>query len=109
MEPSRVIPIRADAPAKPPYGAACNGCGICCLAAPCPVSSVLLAHRNGPCPALVWQETGKLYRCGMLQAPSQHSNWLPRWLDPMLIRFVRRWLALDIGCDASLEVEGAID
>jgi len=32
-----VILIHPEAPAKPPLGAPCNGCGVCCLAEPCPV------------------------------------------------------------------------
>lgn len=105
MDDLRVIPIRADAPPKPAHGAPCNGCGVCCLAAPCPVSALLLHHRQGPCPALEWHDADRLYRCGMLRAPSDYRRWLPRQLDGLTIRFVQRWLALGIGCDATLELE----
>jgi len=100
-----VIRIHPAAPDKPAFGAPCNGCGVCCLAAPCPVSAALLRHRENACPALVWQEQGQLYRCGMLQHPAQYCRWLPKMFERTVIVLVRRWLALDIGCDSSLELE----
>jgi len=99
------IRIHAAASDKPAVGAPCNGCGICCLAAPCPVSRLLLKHTENACPALVWQDDTLLYRCGMLQSPARYVRWLPGRLDGLFIGLVRRWLALNIGCDSDIEIE----
>jgi len=99
------IRIHAGAPIKPAVGQPCNGCGICCLAEPCPVSALLLSHQKDACPALVWEEQHHLYRCGMLIAPSNFWRWLPALFNRPFIYLVRRWLALDIGCDADIDIE----
>jgi len=75
------------------------------MVAPCPVSSFLLAHKEKACPALVWQEDVAMYRCGMLLTPGQYCSWLPVLLTRPFIFLVRRWLALDIGCDCDVQVE----
>jgi len=103
------IRIHSGAPPKPAIGKPCNGCGICCLAAPCPVSALLLSHREHACPALIWEEPQRLYRCGMLIAPSRYWRWLPLRLNRPFIFLVRRWLALDIGCDSDIDIESAND
>lgn len=108
MTDHTIIQIHPAAPEKPEYGAPCNGCGVCCLVAPCPVSALLLTHRENACPALVWQAETNQYRCGMLQAPSDYCRWLPRMLDRLLISLIRRQLALDIGCDAAIEIDQSI-
>ena len=79
------------------------------MVAPCPVSRLLLAHTEGACPALIWQDDAQLYRCGMLRSPARYIRWLPQRFDRPLIGLVRRWLALDIGCDSVVEVENEID
>jgi hypothetical protein len=91
------IELHAAAPAKPPVGAPCNGCGICCAIAPCPLSRFLLGHREGRCPALVWQQDR--YVCGLVVAPSGIARWLPR-------RLVLRWIGADCGCDCDAREEG---
>lgn len=75
------------------------------MVAPCPVSALLLEHKEHTCPALIWQDDNRLYRCGMLISPSHFCRWLPRLLNRPFIFLVRRWLALDIGCDSDVEVE----
>jgi hypothetical protein len=75
-------------------GAACNGCGVCCLAEPCPLGVVLSRKLTGACVALRW-EAGR-YVCGALGNP---PNGVRGWL-------VRRWIAAGAGCDCSLEVAG---
>lgn len=91
------IGLHAHAPEKPPPGAPCNGCGVCCAIAPCPLSRLLLGHRTGACPALTWQDTR--YVCGLVVAPGGFARWLPR-------RFVLRWIAADKGCDCAAEIDG---
>lgn len=94
------IALHAAAPPKPAVGAPCNGCGICCAIAPCPLSRLLLGHRAGKCPALIWQESRHV--CGLLIAPTGLARWLPR-------RFVLRWIAAGSGCDCAAEEERSAD
>ncbi len=91
------ISLHAAAPAKPPVGAPCNGCGVCCSFAPCPLSRVLLGHREGACPALLWQIDR--YVCGLVEAPAARLRWLPGFLTPLARRFALRWIAAGSGCD----------
>ena len=45
-----------------------NGCGVCCLLAPCPVGIVLSRRWRGSCAALRWVGAERRYRCGALLA-----------------------------------------
>ena len=95
-----VIHIETDAPTKPDEGAACNGCGVCCLAEPCPVGVLVSGRRRGACAALVWSAGDRRYHCGMLTEPERHLGAIGPWLrGPM-----RRWIAAGAGCDSNLEV-----
>lgn len=98
--PHRVILLHVDAPAKPATGMACNGCGLCCAAEPCPLGMLLSRRRRGACKALQWHEGGGHYRCGVLMAPRRWLPWLPaRWAQGL----TRRWIAAGRGCDAELQ------
>ncbi len=109
----RTIHIEPAAPSKPVAGAPCNGCGVCCLAEPCPLGQLLSGRRRGACTALRWE--GGLYRCGALSAPQAVlAQGLPRGLRALagplallLVPLARRWIAAGHGCDCSLEVERA--
>lgn len=95
--------LHPQSPPKPPPGAPCNGCGLCCAAEPCPLGIVLTRRRRGRCAALQWDEAGQRHLCGALAAPRAHLpalRWLPlRWLQ----RLVRRWIDAGAGCDSTLE------
>ena len=96
----RVIHLRPAAPLKPPEGQACNGCGLCCAAQPCPLGMLLSRKRQGACHALVWDEPAARYHCGVVAQP---RRWLP-WLPAALARrLALRWIAAAHGCDADLE------
>jgi hypothetical protein len=90
-----VIRIHALAPTKPVPGAACNGCGVCCLAEPCPVGMLLSLRRVGPCRALRWRqdsdEAAARYRCGLM------AN---RVMRPL----VARWIAAGQSCDSDAKI-----
>lgn len=92
--------LHALAPEKPEPGAPCNGCGVCCAIAPCPLSRCLLGHRGGVCPALTWEENR--YVCGLVVTPTGVARWLPR-------AFVLRWIAAGQGCDCDAEEDGSAD
>jgi hypothetical protein len=107
----QVIHIHPQAPIKPVWGVACNGCGVCCLFEPCPLGVVLSRRRRGACSAVQWNEALGQYRCGAIVAPRQVIEaglapswfWLGRPLAWVLGRLARRWIAAGIGCDSSVE------
>jgi hypothetical protein len=111
-QPHTIIHIQPAAPAKPPLGAPCNGCGVCCLLEPCPVGMLLSRRRHGACAALRWDEVQARYRCGALvDAPQVARQTLPKWLAalaPVLASCLRRWgprwIAAGQGCDSSVQV-----
>ncbi|MEO8542472.1 MAG: hypothetical protein ABI434_02760 [Burkholderiaceae bacterium] len=109
----RTIAIQPLAPAKPQWGAPCNGCGVCCLSEPCPVGMVVSRRRQGACAALHWDEAGKRYRCGAIEQPERVlRRVLPRplrmfagLLAPLLASVARRGIAVGTGCDCDLDLE----
>lgn len=96
----RVIHLHPTAPTKPATGAACNGCGVCCAAEPCPLGMLLSRRRRGACVALEWHEADTRYRCGALVSPARWLPWLPA---PLARALARRWIAAGRGCDAEFE------
>jgi hypothetical protein len=88
---TRTIRIHAAAPAKPAWGAACNGCGVCCLAEPCPVGMLVSLRRRGACRALRWDAGAASYRCGLMKVPALNA-------------VVQRWIAAGRGCDSDATV-----
>lgn len=101
----QVLYIQSAAPAKPVVGAPCNGCGVCCLSAPCPLGIVLSGRRTGVCAALRWEDGQSRYLCGAITQPAEVLGPRWRWAAPMLGRWARRWVAAGIGCDSTLVVQ----
>lgn len=109
------IPIYAQAPPKPEPGLPCNGCGVCCLLAPCPLGVLLSGRRTGACAALRWHDDASLYRCGAISCPGDVLRArLPRaWrglvapLSWPLVRLAPRWVAAGMGCDCDAQLEDA--
>jgi hypothetical protein len=99
---SQVIYIHAGAPAKSESGTACNGCGVCCLAEPCPVGMVVSRKRRGACSALAWVEAQQRYRCGMMSVGQTWPRSL-RWLSAPLQRWMQRFIAAGVGCDSDVQ------
>lgn len=95
----QIIHLHSAAPAKPPAGAACNGCGACCATEPCPVGMLLSLKRRGACRQLRWDGSTGRYHCGLMRAEA------PRWLR----RVAARWIAAGIGCDAELDLAPLAD
>jgi len=112
-QPTEHVLIFAAAPTKPALGTPCNGCGVCCLLAPCPLGVLLSGYRQGACRALRWQADSGLYRCGAITVPREVLNErLPQWLHPLaalmagsLGSLAKRWVAAGVGCDCDAELE----
>jgi hypothetical protein len=110
---TQIIHIEPLAAPKPALGAPCNGCGVCCLAEPCPLGMVLSRKRSGACHALQWHAAQRRYLCGAVITPRVvlHASlpWGTQWLTPVfawgLGRLARRWIAAEMGCDSTLELE----
>lgn len=97
---ANIVYLHPAAPAKPPTGVACNGCGVCCAVEPCPLGMWLSRRRHGGCVALQWSGEQRRYLCGALADPARWLPWLPA---PWAQRLVRRWIAAGMACDATLE------
>ncbi len=96
-----MILLHPQAPPKPGTGSPCNGCGVCCAAAPCPLGIWLSRRRQGACVALSWSDEGSRYVCGALTEPLHWLPWLPAGTGAAL---ARRWIAAAKGCDSDLLV-----
>jgi hypothetical protein len=95
----KIIFLHAVAPPKPAEGATCNGCGVCCSHAPCPLGMLLTRRVSGACVALSWNASASLYQCGALVEPKRWLPWLP---SDVARRLVLRWIAATEGCDSDL-------
>ena len=100
----RVILLHPQSPPKPALGQACNGCGVCCAAEPCPLGQWLSRRRHGACQALIWDAGTHHYRCGALADPGRWLPWLPAGLAH---RLARRWIAAGHGCDSDFVTQSA--
>lgn len=103
----QVIHIHREAPSKPALGEPCNGCGVCCLAEPCPVGVIVSRRRHGACKALTWSDEAGRYHCGLLLVGVQAGGggaWWRRAGRAVWLRWARRMISAGSGCDASLDV-----
>ncbi len=105
MTQPRIIYIAPDAPAKPATGAPCNGCGLCCLAEPCPVGILVSRRLHGSCKALLWSQELARYQCGMVSAPGRFVPVTGPRMAAWVARLARRMISADVGCDADLEAQ----
>ena len=64
-----VVWLQPSAPPKPAEGAPCNGCGLCCLAEPCPLGMLVSRRRTGACVALRWRAADGRQSPILLQIP----------------------------------------
>lgn len=96
--------LHPEAPPKPAEGAQCNGCGLCCLAEPCPVGMWVSRRRTGACAALRWSDAGQRYLCGVVSDPGAVAGWASPWALRWLAWLARRWIAAGAGCDADVQV-----
>ncbi|MBL8382383.1 MAG: hypothetical protein JNM90_04870 [Burkholderiales bacterium] len=99
----QVIHLEREAPRMPAQGAPCNGCGVCCAVAPCPLGMLISRRRRGACAALVWDDGGRRYLCGAASRPEAILPARLGALAPLFARLARRWIAAGSGCDAALD------
>jgi len=71
MKPAALIP-RDIAQRKPPHGAACNRCGVCCLVTLCEIGRAVHGRDRGPCPSLRWE--GAESSCALTRLGPPHLN-----------------------------------
>jgi hypothetical protein len=100
----QVIRLHVAAPPKPAEHQPCNGCGVCCASAPCPLGVLASGRLHGPCAALTWVDEDRLYRCGLILRPQDHLPGLLRRAAPLLAALARRCTAAGVGCDCNLAV-----
>ena len=105
-QPTTVVWLHPEAPAKPAEGAPCNGCGLCCLAEPCPLGVLVSRRRRGACVALRWSDVDQRYWCGMVTDPAGVTGLTHPWAVRAMSALARRWIASGVGCDARLDVQG---
>lgn len=88
------------ASAKPDFGSPCNGCGVCCIAVPCPLARDLCGAFEGPCPALEF-DAGR-YWCGLIRNPHKHIPGLSEkpWSDETIRELILSSGAFGVGCDS---------
>lgn len=96
-----------NAPAKAPYGTPCNGCGLCCMAEPCPFGRALFGKKSGRCPALEWLAEHGRYACGLVVSPERYApaDRLERFGSRALSEAAAFTVGAGIGCDSQVEGE----
>ena len=99
-----MIVLHPAAPAKPPEGDGCNGCGLCCAVAPCPLGIWLSKRRHGRCAALKWDDRLGRYGCEAATAP---KRWFPALPESLARGLALRWIAAGRGCDSDLLAQPA--
>lgn len=87
---------------KPPIGAPCNGCGLCCQVRVCGAGSYALGlvarygeRADGPCPALI--ADGERWSCGLVARPKDYID-SPRGVT-VLREAVKILIGAGAGCD----------
>ncbi|MFY7942744.1 MAG: hypothetical protein ACOVOX_17725 [Burkholderiaceae bacterium] len=100
-----ILHTHEAAPPKPAWAEPCNGCGVCCAYAPCPVGVLISRRRTGACAALEWVDDESRYRCGMLVDPQKYTGLQAGWMQTVTRRVTHRMISAGTGCDCSLEVD----
>ncbi len=101
---AQVIWLHSQAPAKPDLGQACNGCGVCCAAEPCPLARLYLWQNRGSCRALLWSDQKQRYFCGLVLQPANYLRYLPNWLAPRFSAYAASRIAANTSCDSPAEL-----
>lgn len=90
---------------KPPHGAPCNRCGVCCMATLCSLGAHVFAQHLGPCPALEHDVDGN-HNCGMVKNPWLYAPELALRHSVARLAAAARWIVgAGYGCDARINGE----
>lgn len=90
---------------KPPEGAPCNGCGMCCQEQACDLSREYLKSTVAPCIALEFD--GSRYVCGLVCHPGRYLG-TPDFGDEYISPLFAEALGIGKGCDSDTKaVRGA--
>lgn len=87
---------------KPAFGSPCNGCGVCCIAVQCPLSTAIFGDAE-LCPAL--EAEGDGFACGLIRNPSHYLHDLPKWSGSSMSEAFAVMLGAGTGCDGQGEDE----
>lgn len=87
-------------PQKPRYGEPCNGCGMCCIAVQCPVSTALFGEQE-LCPAL--EQAGNALACGLMRNTADYVPDMTAWGGKVLTEALALMIGAGIGCDGQME------
>lgn len=91
---------------KPPHGAPCNRCGMCCEEELCVLGAHVFGDQAGPCPALSYD--GQLSVCGLVDAPATFVRTRAAMKGPLaLAKAAATLIGAGIGCDAQAVDEPA--
>jgi hypothetical protein len=100
-----ILHLHEAAPVKPAWDAPCNGCGVCCAYAPCPIGVLISRRHTGACAALEWVDAESRYRCGVLLDPGKYTGLKANWMQNLTRNLTSRMISAGSGCDCSLEVK----
>ena len=92
---------------KAPWSSPCNGCGMCCEKALCPLGSVVfgLELSDAPCPALGRHDDGTSF-CGLVETPRRFSPIRSAVFGEQAMSEAAMILVgTGVGCDAQAEDE----
>lgn len=90
--------------AKPPYGSACNRCGLCCQVELCPLGQHVFKREAGPCPALEWKPEGAA--CGLMLNPFKYApRATAQYGSAVMAAAARDLNGAGVGCDAHMPPE----
>ncbi|MGL6042100.1 MAG: hypothetical protein ACRC01_13000 [Deefgea sp.] len=56
--------------------------------------------RRGRCDTLLWDENQVRYLCGVVIQPDVYFPFKYPWLNRLISRLARRWIAAGMGCDS---------
>jgi hypothetical protein len=95
---------RADFARKPPHGAPCNRCGVCCMVALCDLGQILFGQKLGRCPALE-RESPETYRCGVVRDPATYSIRTAIYGEERMRQAAKLIIYAGDGCDSRFNGE----
>lgn len=100
-----LTPRAAELLPKPPHGAPCNYCGLCCLKSTCRTGQKFFGiEASVRCPALEWNDHGS--QCGLMANPGKYAPELVQAHGVKRMgEAMRIIIGSGIGCDAPYEDE----